>query len=635
MSAVSKDGARLAELVVRSGGWIQRVRLAQQPVVFGRAADCDVQLADTRLSRHHCRVGPDGAGGWFVEDLGSQAGTLLDGQKIGGALPLRPGEILNIGPIEAVLDMRPATPSVLVGDPSRDTRNVGLLLQTIEELYGSDSPSELLRTIVDRAILLAGGDRGALLLAGGSEALEVAVAREAGEKDLPADGILTRGLAERALLTQQTVALTDAEAPGQREQVTQSVFQRELRTVLCVPLPGRSRPLGVLYVDGRRPADAFGPAEQSVLEALAVHGALAIERAELRESQLRQEREARLLAEQENAALRARLDATEPIGESAPMRHVLETLRRVAASAATVCLLGETGTGKEVLARYLHRLSPRAGKPFVAIDCGAIPESLIESELFGHEKGAFTGATSARPGLFREAEGGTVFLDEIAELPLGLQTRLLRVLQERSVQPVGGSGRVPIDVRIVCATHRDLAGRVAEGQFREDLYYRIAVLPIAVPPLRERGEDVLLLARSFLNRYARMHASEVTGFTREALEALLAHPWPGNVRELENCIQRSVLLARPPYATARDLGLDGKASAAPTGPAEAELPFPPLQDARAKASERFERTYVEEALQRANGSVAQAAALAGVSRQMLWRLVRRHGVDRQSFATEE
>jgi DNA-binding NtrC family response regulator len=387
----------------------------------------------------------------------------------------------------------------------------------------------------------------------------------------------------------------------------------------------------VLYIDSRRPAQAFGPAELAVLEALAVQGALAIERARLHEAEAQRERLERKELRAENAALRARLGDVEPVGESESMRRVLDLLRRVAPSSATVCLLGETGTGKEVLARWLHRLSQRASGPFIAVDCGAIPEGLIESELFGHERGAFTGATASREGLFRQAHGGTVFLDEIAELPAALQTRLLRVLQERSVQPVGGSARVPVDVRVVCATHRSLEKRVAEGLFREDLYYRIAVLPVTVPPLRDRGEDVLLLARLFVRRMAEAQGSAVTGFTREALEAMLAHRWPGNVRELENCVQRAALLAQPPYATQADLGLGGSVVDAPAAPGETELPLPPLQEARARASERFERAYLESALERTRGNVSQAAALAEVSNQLFWRLIRKHGVERQRF----
>ena len=314
------------------------------------------------------------------------------------------------------------------------------------------------------------------------------------------------------------------------------------------------------------------------------------------------------------------------------MRHVFDVVRRFAPSDATVCLTGETGTGKEVIARHLHAQSTRAAGPFVVIDCGAMPPGLIESELFGHQEGAFTGASAARKGLFRSAQGGTVFLDEVGELPLDLQTRLLRVLQERTVQPVGSVERVPVDVRVICATHRDLTQRVADGTFRQDLFYRIGMLTVPIPPLREREDDILLLARHFLARFAASYGTGLTGFTREAVEALLEHPWPGNVRELEHRLQRAVLLATPPFVTRRDLALSAEDDAARAEPAESELSFQPLQEARAGATERFEKAYLEEALGRSGGRITEAAALAGVSRQLFQRLLKRHGIDKHRFA---
>ncbi|MEM7352682.1 MAG: sigma-54 dependent transcriptional regulator, partial [Acidobacteriota bacterium] len=294
---------------------------------------------------------------------------------------------------------------------------------------------------------------------------------------------------------------------------------------------------------------------------------------------------------------------------------------------ATICLTGETGTGKEVMARHLHRLSGRAERPFIVVDCGALPESLIESELFGHEQGAFTGASRARRGRLREADGGTVLLDEIAEVPLTLQPRLLRFLQHQVVHPIGGQP-VPLDVRIVCATHRDLEEMVAREAFRQDLYYRLAVLTIEVPALRQRGQDVLLLAEHFLARCQGDAEGRVRGFTHEAREALRAHSWPGNVRELEHRIQRGILLAAAPFITHLDLGLgDEHEDGAPA----ADVALDPLPAARAQANARFERAYLEQALSRAEGSVSRAATLAGVSRQVIHALIKRHGIERGRF----
>jgi transcriptional regulator with GAF, ATPase, and Fis domain len=618
-----------AELLLRFEGWTRRVPLGKTALVLGRSSDCDVPLPDPALSRRHCRIVPGEAGGWLVEDLGSRAGTFLGGVPLTGSTPLRPGEPLLMGSTQVRLQLQPSGPSVLSGDSERDTRNVQLLLQTVGDLHGTEDTAELLRTIVDRAIRIAGGERGALLLPGSGGVLEAAIARDAAGGDLPPEQALTRALPARALHSGRAVVLTDSEAPG--SAATQSVLQGGLRSVLCAPLPGADGQAGVLYVDSSQPAEDFGPGDLAAFEALAAHSALALERARLREARERRLLEERQRLVTENADLRRRLASPPPIGESPVMRQALELVQRFARTDATVCLTGETGTGKEVIARHLHASSLRSSGPFVVIDCGAIPAGLIESELFGHAAGAFTGAGAARKGLFREANGGTVFLDEVGELPLELQTRLLRVLQERTVQPVGSAERVPIDVRVLCATHRDLRQRVAEGTFREDLYYRISVLTVPIPPLRERGGDVLLLARHFLQRFAADYVVGVTGFTREAAEALAAHPWPGNVRELEHCIQRAVLLATPPFVTRKDIGLGEEPDGAPGAPAERELAFPGLQEARAAATERFERAYLEEALQRAGGKMAEAAALAGVSRQLLRRLLRRHGIDRRHY----
>jgi transcriptional regulator with GAF, ATPase, and Fis domain len=618
-----------AELVVRFGRWLRREPLGDRAVVIGRAEDCDVHVPDSKLSRRHCRVLPAPGGGWLVEDLGSRTGTRLDGAPVAAAADLRPGSRLEIG--STLVEIRSRLGAELSGNEVPGAGPVELLLQTVGEIYGTEDLDELLRTIVDRTIRVAGADRGALLLAGPDGALEVVLARDRGGADLPPDQSLTRSIPGHCLQTGRAVALTDAEMPPAGREVPESVLRGGLRSVLCVPLPGPEKPSGVLYVDSRRPAEDFNPAALAIFEALAVHGALAIERARFREQLERNEHAARRRLENELASLRGQLGADAPIGQSAPMQRTLDMAGRIASSDATVCITGETGTGKEVVARHLHRLSPRAGGPFVVVDCGAVPESLIESELFGHEKGAFTGASASRLGRFREASGGVVFLDEIGELPLALQPKLLRVLQERTVQPVGGTRAVAVDVRILCATNRDLALRVREGQFRQDLYYRVGMLTLELPPLRKRGEDVLLLARHFLARQAAVHGIGVTGFTREAHEALLAHDWPGNVRELEHRIQRAVLLATPPFVTRHDLGLAQEADEPLAGPVEADLPQLPLQEARAEANGRFERAYLERSLERSGGNVSRAAAFAGVSRQTLHALLRQHSIDRRRF----
>jgi len=312
------------------------------------------------------------------------------------------------------------------------------------------------------------------------------------------------------------------------------------------------------------------------------------------------------------------------IGHSVAMRRVFATLERIVHSDATVLIEGESGTGKEMVAEALHESSPRADHPFVIVDCGALPSGLIESELFGHEKGAFTGAVSSRAGAFELAHGGTVFLDEIGELDPALQPRLLRALDRRRIKRVGGGGYVDVDVRVIAATNRDLEQMVARGEFREDLFYRLAVVRVDLPPLRERVEDIEPLARHFIDRFRQQHGGAPSfELTRDAARALAARPWRGNVRELRNFVERAVVLASPDLLAAET---DGRAPP-DDGPAvPTELPY---ADARERWVGHFEREYVKAALARTGGNVARAARDCNVDRAYLFRLIKKHDLGRK------
>jgi two-component system NtrC family response regulator len=277
-------------------------------------------------------------------------------------------------------------------------------------------------------------------------------------------------------------------------------------------------------------------------------------------------------------------------------------------------LLGESGTGKEVLARGLHEASSRKGERFVAINCAAIPENLLESELFGYEKGAFTGAAKTTPGKIETANGGTLMLDEIGDLPHALQAKLLRFLQERVIERLGGRNEIPVDVRIVCATHQDLKSLIKEGRFREDLFYRLAEIVVTIPPLRDRAGDPALLAHAFVNRFAREQNRGNLSLADDAIRAVEAHQWPGNVRELENCIKRAVIMADGQQITREDIGL--------TQVADDENVFIDLRQVRDEA----ERTAVVTALGRANGNLARASEILGISRPTLYDIMHRLGL---------
>jgi two-component system response regulator GlrR len=301
------------------------------------------------------------------------------------------------------------------------------------------------------------------------------------------------------------------------------------------------------------------------------------------------------------------------VSRSTRMAEVLAEAKLVAASDASVLIRGESGSGKELIARAIHLASPRADKPFVAVNCGAIPESLLESELFGHIKGAFTGAVANHPGLFQAANGGTLFLDEIGDMPVALQVKLLRVLQERQVRPVGASQAVPVDVRILSATHRDLDDAMADGSFRKDLYYRINVVSLTLPTLAERREDIPLLAHHFLSRLAPKYGRRVNGFAPEALKALTTASWPGNVRQLHNVVEQVTALATTPLVP---LALVQRALRVPSVEV---LSF-------TEARTRFERDYLVNLLKITDGNVADAARLAERNRTEFYRLMQKHGL---------
>jgi DNA-binding NtrC family response regulator len=312
------------------------------------------------------------------------------------------------------------------------------------------------------------------------------------------------------------------------------------------------------------------------------------------------------------------------IGSGPAMRRVFETIQKVAETDLTVLVRGESGTGKELVARALHQRSPRRGRPFVAVNCAAINRELVESELFGHEKGAFTGADARRQGRFEAADGGTILLDEIGDMPVETQAKVLRVLQERSFERVGGTKPIQVDVRVVAATHRNLEEEVRRGRFREDLYYRLRVVELELPPLRERREDVPALAQRFLERVTERLGLEKKRLGESALAKLARHAWPGNVRELENAIEQAAVLASGPVIEEADLRLAGRAAEPPAPEAEAgALSF---GEAKRRAVERFERAYLLGALRRSRGNVSRAAESIGMVRQSLQQKIRELGL---------
>lgn len=304
------------------------------------------------------------------------------------------------------------------------------------------------------------------------------------------------------------------------------------------------------------------------------------------------------------------------IGKSAAMQSIFDLIQRVAPTAANILVQGDSGTGKELVARAIHQLGPRKDHPFVAINCTAIPDTLLESELFGHAKGSFTGAIQRKKGLFEEADGGTIFLDEIGDMDLSLQAKILRVIQERRIRAVGDNVDKAIDVRIIAATHKDLKAAIRDGRFREDLYYRLSVIPIVIPPLRHRVEDIPLLAQHFLDRFNSINGKHIKGFDSQAIQALMNLPWEGNVRELENVIERALVLCRGDYIGVNDLPQAERVSPE-AHYAQMTEELPTLED--------FERRYIRFVLDKTGGKKEKAAQILGINRRTLYRKEREYG----------
>lgn len=509
------------------------------------------------------------------------------------------------------------------------------LVSITRELQAEPRLDALLERIMDAVIELTGGRRGFLLLRSEDGTLRVRTARNVARTDLRGDEMAySRSVAEEVARTGQRVVSLDA--LGDRTLGgAESVAALQLRSVLAVPLRLPGEILGTVYVDDRFRVGAFGDDAAEVAQAFADAAALSLDNARqrraLERSLRRTERLSAELArtvESQRAELavarQATPDATRGhyealVGRGAAMRQMLGLLDRVAPTTMPVLLQGESGTGKELVARALHANSPRAGRPFVAENCSAIPESLLESVLFGHTRGAFTGADRARPGLFEVADGGTLFLDEVGEMSPGMQARLLRVLQEGEVRPVGGDRARKVDVRVIAATHRDLAEMVRRGAFREDLFYRLAVVVVVIPPLRERREDIPALVAHFLDT-----RNPGVSIDRRALGRLVEAPWPGNIRQLQNELARAAVLAdgmiRVEDLSAAFLADRGPLDA-PTDPAQAD----PLHLRRAVGS--IERDLVARALRAHGGNQSRAAKALGLSRFGLQKKLKRLGID--------
>jgi transcriptional regulator with GAF, ATPase, and Fis domain len=456
--------------------------------------------------------------------------------------------------------------------------------------------SALLDALMDTVIEVTHADKGFLILLEGGEP-RVAVARNVNHANLP-EGVrhLSDSILARVIETKKAVIVSDA-LHDEQFKSSESVMNLKLCSVMCAPLMAQGELLGLLYVGNDNVVNLFEESSLDVLSIFAGQASLILQNALLLDS-----------LKTGFDALKQKLEANrfgDIIGSCPSLMEVFRTVEKVASTDIGVLITGETGTGKELIARAIHRRSPRASGPFVVVNCGAIPENLIESELFGHVRGAFTGAVATRPGRFQQADKGTLFLDEVGELPLALQVKLLRALQEKVVMKVGDTKSESVDIRVVAATNRELEQEMKAGRFREDLYYRLNVIHVHLPPLRERGDDILVLAKYLLAKYADEYGSKVKGFTPNALIAVRKYDWPGNVRQLENRIKKALVMCDKTLIGVEDLDILPEALA----------PILSLAQAR----EDFQRRYILEVLERNNGNRTKTARDLGVDPRTIFR----------------
>jgi len=599
-----------------------RVYALHKPVTtIGKALGNDVALTGPGLAEHHAQIAFDGRD-FVLEELGREGEITINGKKKRRARLVH-GDRLTLGSVELGFSMfTEATPAPRDGDegekaeakgPSAELAGVRKLFSFSEKLINRRNVDELLEAMLDDIIELTHADKGFLLLVEGAEEatdpdrsgrreseprkLVVRASRNVRKEAITdAQGSISDSIVRQVIESGRALIVSDALADTHFGR-SESVIAMKLSSVMCAPLVSQGEVIGALYVGNDKVKHLFDRTQLELLGIFASQASLILQNAMLL-SALRADK-AKLQAELKDKKF------GEIIGACASMLEVFRKLTKVAATDIGVLVTGETGTGKELIAREIHRRSNRENGPFVTINCGAIPENLIESELFGHVKGAFTGAIASRPGKFQIADKGTLFLDEIGELPLNLQVKLLRALQERVVFRVGDSKPEKVDIRIVAATNRNLEEEIRNGNFREDLYYRLNVVNLWLPPLRDRGDDVLIIAKALLSKYADELQSQVRGFSPAALASIKKYAWPGNIRQLENRIRKALVLCDKTLLGPEDLDL---------GPG-AETTILPLE----KAKEDFQRRYVLEVLERNNGNRTQTARDLGVDPRTIFR----------------
>ncbi len=614
------------------------IPLPEGEVTLGRDPTSAVPVVDPSVSRKHCLLRRED-GRFQIKDLESRNGTLVNGSPVKEQW-LRHGDEIAIG--DSVFfflleDEERATPASRVefddSQPTAETKlihpkevvylqpdrllrelpptsqvalNLSALLKISRVVHAIRDLEELQAQLLDLIFEVIPAGRGAILLADGAKqdfSSLYARTRHGGQPQLVR---VSRTIAKQVMTENVAILGADVPSSGKLRDV-ESLAAGEVRSLLCVPLTVFDRMIGCIYLDSTQAGSRFQEDHLKLMAAIAGISSVALDNA----------RRLQWL-EQENQRLIAEVSQEQDlVGESAQMKEVFQFIAKVAPTNSTVLITGESGTGKELAARALHSKSSRSDKPFVAINCAAIPEQLLESDLFGHERGAFTGAIGQKKGRLEIADGGIVFLDEIAEMAPSLQVKLLRVLQEREFERVGGTRTIKVDIRLIAATNRNLNEAARKGEFRQDLYYRLDVVHLNMPPLRDHKEDIPMLTRHFIQRYARRCKVEAKPVARESMAALTHYDWPGNVRELENAIERALVMGSSDMILLEDL---------PDSLLEQESAAEIDEGKYHATVKALKKQLILDAVVQARGNYVEAAKILGVHSNYLHRLIRNLGL---------
>ncbi|HEV8428364.1 MAG TPA: sigma 54-interacting transcriptional regulator [Pyrinomonadaceae bacterium] len=592
----------------------------EEPLVIGRDTAANLCIADASVSRRHSKIEKKETG-FVITDLESLNGTFVNDVPVRSRL-LEHGDRVRIGNAHFVFLTQEGEPASKSSDVTLDeaqvisgstvqirfddalyqmARDLSALMKVSTVINSIRGLDNLLERLLELLFETVPAQRGAILLTneGSFETSHVFALDRARGKDRAVN--VSRTIVQQVL--RDGIALLASDAGAEKELATESLIAARTRSVMCVPLIMFDRKLGVLYLDSTQPRDRFNREHLQLVTAIAGIAAVAIDNARQFE-----------WLETENERLLADVNIEHNmIGDGAAMQRIYHFISKVAPTDATVLISGESGTGKELAARAIHRNSKRVQKPFIAVNCAALNESLLESELFGHEKGSFTGAFAQKKGRLELADAGTVFLDEIGELTPQLQVKLLRVLQERQFERVGGTVSINVNLRLIAATNKNLEEAIESGQFRPDLYYRLNVVSLEMPALRDRREDIMLLANYFADKYGARCNRKLKGFAAEARACLTAYDWPGNVRELENTIERAVVLGTTEWILPEDL---------PEALLETRVTADGSSTKYHEAVVQNKKEMIRRALGEANQNHAEAARLLGIHPNYLQRLIR-------------